>query len=235
MTALEGSFDRAAVTVEGMALATSGLAVTFDPSAGVLPYSNATVVAAPSGSTDPDTVAVELETALAPPVLAVGASCSATLPIAAGVPPSVNHRFPSGPATIWSVSLPLLLVLLVNSVITPAGETRATDRLTGGLSDWATHRLPSAPTVMSSGRLVLRPLLNSLIVPVGVIRPIARWVASWSANHTFPSGPAVRESGWLPGCRPMVNSLIVPSGVTCPTAGIPSSVNHTFPSAPAVI
>ncbi len=35
------------------------------------------------------------------PVVVVGdASCSDTLPIAMGVPPSVNHRFWSGPETI---------------------------------------------------------------------------------------------------------------------------------------
>ena len=71
-------------------------ALAVDPSAGVVPYWNVTVVGAPNGSTDPDTVAVVLVIALAEPVLAVGGSSSETLPIAFA-PRSLNHKFPSGP------------------------------------------------------------------------------------------------------------------------------------------
>src|SRR5450755_890914 len=137
MTVRAGSLDNATVTVDAVPLAGSGAAVIVDPSAGVLPKSKATLVGEPNGSTDPDTVAVEPVTALAFPVLAVGASCNATLPSAPwAVPSSVNHRFPSGPATISSASLPVLVIaLLLNSLITPAGVIRAIDKVPGGLAD----------------------------------------------------------------------------------------------------
>ena len=77
--------------------------------------------------------------------------------------------------------------------------------------------------------------MNSVIVPVGVIRPIRPGLSD-SVNHRLPSGPAVIALGWLLAVRPVVNSVIVPVGVIRPIRpGLLDSVNHRLPSGPAVI
>ena len=78
--------------------------------------------------------------------------------------------------------------------------------------------------------------VNSLILPAGVIRPIARMLPL-SVNHIFPSGPAVRSSRLLLiGSRFLLNSAIVPFGVTLPIAlGLPLSRNQRSPSGPTVM
>lgn len=64
---------------------------------------------------------------------------------------------------------------MVISVILPAGVISATvDDVIGSIEACGTHRLPSAPAVMSRGRSSLRPVVNSTIWPDGVSRPIAR-------------------------------------------------------------
>ena len=77
-------------------------------------------------------------------------------------------------------------------------------------------------------------LLNSVIAPVGVIRPIAL-IEPGSVNQTLPSGPAATPLGALPPLRPLLNSeiacvvvLIVPIA-----DAVPLSPNHMFPSGPA--
>jgi hypothetical protein len=46
------------------------------------------------------------------------------------------------------------------------------------------HRFPSAPGAISCG-VPVNPFANSVICPLGVIRPVA-WLA-WSANQRLPS------------------------------------------------
>ena len=48
------------------------------------------------------------------------------------------------------------------------------DGVIGSIEACGTHRLPSAPAVMSRGRSSFRPDVNSVIWPDGVTRPIAR-------------------------------------------------------------
>src|SRR5262249_25432515 len=62
----------------------------------------------------------------------------------------------------------------------------------------ANQTLPSAPPTRSAGALpVFRPLLNSVIAPPGVIRPIA-FVVPMSLNQRLPSGAGVIDLGELP-------------------------------------
>ena len=78
-------------------------------------------------------------------------------------------------------------------------------------------------------------MLNSVIVPLGVISPIAGVVPS-SANQRFPSDPTVSDSGSLPAFSPVLNSVIVPLGVISPIAGVlPLSRNHRSPFGPDTI
>src|SRR5215510_1130209 len=115
---------------------------------------------------------------------------------------SVNHRLPSGPATIpvgwrfgWMPS--------ENSVISPSGVIRPTRPPPGSVN----HRLSSGPSAMSIARLPdERPSRNSVISPSGVMRPIA----PTAVNHTLPSGPAVIPTGWASALRPSVNSVMSP-------------------------
>ena len=57
------------------------------------------------------------------------------------------------------------------------------------------HSFPSPPTVIPFGMLAIwsRPVVVSVIVPLGVIRPID-FVLPRSVNHRLPSGPTVRSS-----------------------------------------
>ncbi len=79
------------------------------------------------------------------------------------------------------------------------------------------------------------PEENSVIAPLGVIRPIAGVVPS-SVNHRAPSGPPVMLRGLLSGFSPAVNSVMVPLCVIRPIALVaPSTVNHRLPSAPGAM
>ncbi len=73
-----------------------------------------------------------------------------------------------------------------------------------------------------------------MIVPPGVIFPIAFVAAPVSVNHRFPSGPSVMSFG-APWVSPLVYSVIVPLGVILPIAlVVPLSTNQTLPSGPSV-
>ncbi len=65
--------------------------------------------------------------------------------------------------------------------------------------------------------------MNSVICPLGVIRPIAGVVPK-STNHRLPSGPATIPLGALPLFRPTENSVICPTGAACATLA-PQSPN----------
>src|SRR5215467_9852404 len=73
---------------------------------------------------------------------------------------------------------------------------------------------------------------NSVIVPLGVMRPIL--LPSSSANQRLPSGPAVMAIG-VPGEVGMGNSVIVPLGVMRPILLPSCSANQRLPSGPAVM
>ena len=70
---------------------------------------------------------------------------------------------------------------------------------------------------------------NSLIVPLGVIRPILSPCAS--VNQTLPSGPAAIAYGKLFAVG-IGNSLIVPLGVIRPILSTSASANQRLPSDP---
>ena len=89
----------------------------------------------------------------------------------------------------------------------------------------------SGPTAIPSGWLFALGMLNSVIVPPVVMRPIL--FAKSSTNHMAPSGPAVMTSGWLPAARR--NSVKVPAGVSRPTLSPFASVNHRLPSGPVAM
>src|SRR5882757_8755476 len=95
------------------------------------------------------------------------------------------------------------------------------------------HTLPSGPAVIPWSLLwALIPLLNSVTVPLGVIRPIRWW--SSSVNHRLPSEPAAIPSGSLPEVIPLLNSVTAPVRVIRPIRPRPSA-NHKLPSEPAAI
>ena len=97
----------------------------------------------------------------------------------------------------------------------------------------ANHRLPSGPTVMPKGNApAVMPALNSVMTPLGVMRPIRLPVSS--ANHRLPSGPAVMPCAFAPAVSPL-NSVTTPSGVMRPIRLPVSSVNQRLPSGPAVM
>src|SRR5947209_16081124 len=85
---------------------------------------------------------------------------------------------------------------------------------------------------MPTGMLpALRPVENSVIEPLGVIRPIALVVTLCSVNQRLPSGPAAMNTGERPGS--VENSVIDPFGVIRPIALVlPRSVNQRLPSGP---
>ena len=71
------------------------------------------------------------------------------------------------------------------------------------------------------------PLVNSVMLPDGVTRPIAGEhgglsdaFCTQSVNHRLPSGPATRFPIWLPAGRPALNIVIAPDGVTMPRAPV---------------
>ena len=78
-------------------------------------------------------------------------------------------------------------------------------------------------------------MLNSLIWPSGVMRPIAPG-SPLRVNQRLPSGPATMSVGAMFGVRPMLFSVITPSGVMRPMRpGLADSVNQRLPSSPAAI
>ena len=58
---------------------------------------------------------------------------------------------------------------------------------------------------------VLMPALNSVMTPLGVIRPIRS--PTNSANHRLPSEPAVMPPSCAPAVMPTLNSVTPPLGV----------------------
>lgn len=93
------------------------------------------------------------------------------------------------------------------------------------------HRFPSGPSVIpfqaSIAKLPFVDGLNVLIVPAGVIRPIA----VPSTNHTLPSGPPVIPVSFA--APPTRNSVICP-GETAPAAALSASVSPTANASPSV-
>jgi hypothetical protein len=69
---------------------------------------------------------------------------------------------------------------------------------------WVNHRLVSGPAAIPTGPLLGLAIANSVMSPVGVIRPI-RPGFSISVNHRLPSRPAAIRLGLLFGVRPAVN------------------------------
>ena len=104
------------------------------------------------------------------------------------------------------------------------------------LAPSANQRLPSGPAAIPTGALPgLRPVLNSVICPTVLTRPIAA-VVPVPVNHREPSGPAAIWRGLLPGLRPSLNSVIAPAGVMRPISVLaPLSVNQRLPSGPRAI
>src|SRR2546421_107237 len=74
--------------------------------------------------------------------------------------------------------------------------------LPGKLRSWlllysVNQRLPSGPSVMLLGSLVAVGRANSVILPVGVMRPIWLSESEPSVNQRLPSGPTVMPPGPL--------------------------------------
>src|ERR1041385_3371078 len=136
---------------------------------------------------------------------------------------SVNHRLPSGPAT-----MPAGWPAAGNSVTVPAVVIRPTLPAI----DSVNQRFPSGPAVMKPEKAIAVGMLNSVITPAGVMRPILAVLVS--VNHRLPSGPATMPRGLLFGVG-RGNSVIVPVGVIFPTLFPLNSVNHTLPSGPLAI
>src|SRR5260370_10307092 len=99
----------------------------------------------------------------------------------------------------------------------------------------ANHRLPSGPATIAPG-LPPDGTGNSVMVPVGVMRPILR--PSFSVTQTLPSGlgPLAIPRGLL-AIVGMAHSVNMPVGVTRPILlPVPfCSVNQRLPSGPVVI
>ena len=82
------------------------------------------------------------------------------------------------------------------------------------------------------GKLLgVRPAENSVIAPLGVIRPIVR-VAGLGEPEVAVRARGDR-GGQAVGVRPAENSVIAPLGVIRPIRpGLPDSVNQRLPSGP---
>jgi integrase/recombinase XerD len=90
------------------------------------------------------------------------------------------------------------------------------------------HRLPSAPAAIPpTGKLFAVGIVNSVIVPVGVIRPILSPL--FSVNHTLASAPAAIPTGELPAVG-IVNSVNAPSGAGA-AAALPHASSANAPHA----
>src|SRR5713226_4448089 len=145
-------------------------------------------------------------------------------------PISVNHMFPSGPATmLWGCSWLFTLLPSGNSVISPWIVIRAID------SCWrppsAIHRLWSGPVTIPLGV----GSENSVITPAGAMRP-TRPVQN-SVNQILPSGPQVMPSG----PTPLASGYLVttPAGLTLRIQSGPfmseRATIQMLPSAPPAI
>ena len=124
------------------------------------------------------------------------------IPIALGLPLSVNQTFASGPAAIPSGMLVEgrlnSLIACVVGLIIPTALV-----VPGSLN----HMLPSVPIAIDRTALPgFRPLVNLVTVPPVVIWPTAPFR---SLNHRFPSGPATTWAGLVSGAG---NSVICPIG-----------------------
>src|SRR5215475_8023330 len=91
---------------------------------------------------------------------------------------------------------------------------------------------PSRTTNESGRQPGVRPFVNSVTAPPGVMRPMR---LTWaSENHTFPSGPATMPSGPAPTVG-TGNSVTAPDVVIRPILLPAFSQNHNAPSAAGVI
>ena len=107
---------------------------------------------------------------------------------------SVNQRSPFGSA-VMSQGCAFGGVGIGYSVMSPC-VVISPDLVSDALR--VNQRLPSAPTVIPYGRLSCHSSGNSVIVPLGVIRPIVP--RSDSVNQRFPSGPGTIVYGRLSAC-----------------------------------
>src|SRR5712692_558064 len=103
--------------------------------------------------------------------------------------------------------------------------------------DWASlnQRVPLGPgDILRSPPFGVRPVRNSVITPLGVIRPT--WLAAVSVNHKFPSAPKAMASGRLLAVG-IVNSARSPVVERRPIRLPPDSANQMvlLPAGPAVI
>jgi hypothetical protein len=131
--------------------------------------------------------------------------------------------------------IPLGECLVGNSATSPPGVIRPT-RLR-----WLSvnHRLPSGPSVMLSGPVSFSRVVNSVIAPLGEIRPIVSPLPfllplPYSVNQRLPSGPMTMSFGPLSGSG-RGNSVTAPVGEMRAILSAANSVNHTFPSGPGAI
>ena len=115
-------------------------------------------------------------------------------PIAFVVPASVNHRFPSSPATIACGALPGFSPT-VNSVIWPEGVIRPIAPMS------TNHTLPSGPGVSELGLLGLgSPVENSVIgAAPAAADPVA--VISSTSISTRTARMSVRPQSTVRGQR----------------------------------
>src|SRR6266542_275407 len=87
---------------------------------------------------------------------------------------------------------------------------------------------------MPSALVLWVGILNSVMAPCVVIRPILLALTLNSVNQRAPSGPSEIRDGWLP-CVGSGNSVTAPSVVMRPILLPRFSVNQRAPSGPAVI
>src|ERR687887_450857 len=140
-----------------------------------------------------------------------------------GMPRSVNHMLPSGPAVMSNGALP---VGSGNSVTAPAGVIRPIRSPARSVN----QRFPSGPAAIRVGaaagvgrrKIWIRPVV-ALILPIRS--------APASVNHTAPSGPAVIPRGPLP---PASRYDVTLPPVTWAIRSVPGSVNQVPSAADAM-
>src|SRR5260370_41986918 len=107
------------------------------------------------------------------------------------------------------------------------------------------QRLPSGPVVIPHGPLLDAGRGSSVMVPLGVMRPILLLLPSSSVNQRLPSGPVVIPPGprrnpgmgmpvgmWAGGIR---KSGVAPLGLMRPRVGHPPSPQQRPPTGPELI
>src|SRR5664279_4618293 len=110
-----------------------------------------------------------------------------------------NQTKPSRPAAMPSIDSPATSPLL-NSVMTPAGVMRPIAGAAPPIVLSANQTLPSGPPEITRARPCSGP--NSVTVfVVTSYRP--RRLASYSVNHTLPSGPVATAKACDPGVMPL--------------------------------